>query len=304
MPLDLAFDSLGDDEFQCLLFVMPKPVGWWFFLLVYPSKHISSRHVRWSSLGVLDPGVPSPAHSPPFSPWRSSRPLPPAPPVPGRLTPPPLSPAGWGGGALPPGLQDLLSQLGPPADGCLPRRQDLPLCAQWQRQQHPRQRRRRRQPRPPQTLLFPGVKRAFPPFHLPRKRTIAGKSFALCTWEDIPRAKENSLPAASPSGIWTLERLRAAWGCQRGARRPGAGALRAGARPSCRSCCCCCARAPTGLRRLARRRHPSSICGRLVSGRESPSASHLHIWVHITKLLGFRRDPCASWWPGCAGILR
>lgn len=218
-------------------------------------------------MGVLDPGVPSPGHSPPLSPWRSSRPPPAAPSVPGRLTPPPLSPAGCGGGALPPGLQDLLRQLGPPADGCLPRRQDLPLCAEWQRRQHPRQRRRRR---PPQTLLFPGVKRAFPPFHLTRKRTIAGKSFAFCTWEDIPRAKEHSLPAASPSAIRTLERLRAAWGCQRGARRPGARALRAGARPPCRSSCCCSARAPAGLRRRARRRHPSSICGRLVSGMEPP----------------------------------
>lgn len=27
MPPDLAFDSLGEDEFQCLLFVMLKPVG-------------------------------------------------------------------------------------------------------------------------------------------------------------------------------------------------------------------------------------------------------------------------------------
>lgn len=86
-------------------------------------------------------------------------PPPAAPSVPGRLTPPPLSPAGRGGGALPPRLQDLLRQLGPPADGCLPRLQDLPLCAEWQRRQHPRQRRRwRRRPRPPQTLLFPGVK--------------------------------------------------------------------------------------------------------------------------------------------------
>lgn len=25
-----------------------------------------------------------------------------------------------------------------------------------------------------------------------------------------------------------------------------------------------------------------------------PPASHLPIWVHITKLLGFRRNPCAS----------
>lgn len=51
MPLDLAFDSLGDDEFQCLLFVMLKLVGWCFFLLVYPCKHISSHHVHGSSLG-------------------------------------------------------------------------------------------------------------------------------------------------------------------------------------------------------------------------------------------------------------
>ena len=96
MPLDLAFDSLGDDEFQCLLFVMRKPVGWWSFLVVYPSKHISPRHVHWSSrAGVLAVGAPAPVRSPPFLPWLSRLPLPGAP-VGSR--PPPLSPAGSGGG--------------------------------------------------------------------------------------------------------------------------------------------------------------------------------------------------------------
>lgn len=117
--------------------------------------------------------------------------------------------------------------------------------------------------------MFPGVKRAFPPFHL--KRTIAGKSFAFWTpWEDGVRAKRNSLPTAFR--IRTLERLRAAWGCQRGALRPGARALRARAGGSCScrrcSCCCCCAREPAGLRLRARRRRPPCICGRRVSGTE------------------------------------
>lgn len=116
--------------------------------------------------------------------------------------------------------------------------------------------------------MFPGVKRAFPPFHL--KRTIAGKSFAFCTlWEDGVRAKKNSLPTAFR--IRTLERQRAAWSCQRGALRPGARALPARAGVSCSCCrcsCCCCAREPAGLRLRARLRHPPCICGRLVSGTE------------------------------------
>lgn len=73
--------------------------------------------------------------------------------------------------------------------------------------------------------------------------------------------------------IWTPERLPAAWGCQRGARRRGAQERRARAGESCscsHRCCCCSARAPAGLRLRARPRHPPSICGRLVSGTEFP----------------------------------
>ncbi|VTJ68131.1 Hypothetical predicted protein [Marmota monax] len=203
----------------------------------------------------------------PFSPSRSHLPLPPAPSHSFRLTPP-SSLSSWRRGLrCLPDLADLLSQLGPPADGCFLRCTDLPLCAEWQRRQHPRQRRRRRLcPRPPRTLLFPGVRCSFPPFHL--KRTIGGKSFAFCTpWEDVPKGKKNSLR------IRTLERLRAAWGCKGSARCPGAGALRGHAGASCSCCrchcsCCCCARAPAGLRCRERRRHPPSICGRLVSGME------------------------------------
>lgn len=171
----------------------------------------------------------------------------------------------------------------------------------WQPQQHPRQWRWPRQPRPPRTLLFPGVKGAFPPFHL--KRTIAGKSFAFGTpWEDGPRAKKSPLPTSS--GIWTLERLQTAWGCKRGARRPGAQELRARAGASCSCsrcccCCCCCARAPAGLQPRAKRRRPSCICGRLVSGTEFPFFL-LHIGVHVRKVLGFRGTPlCFSMPPVC-----
>lgn len=182
-------------------------------------------------LGCVGSGCPSPAHSPPFSPWRSSPP--PASSAPGARSAhaPSSLQLAEGRGALPPDCRTCSVSWGPLRTAASLAAQDLPLCAQWR---HPRQRRRRRQPRPPQTLLFPVLNALSLLFHLPRKRTIAGKSFALCTWEAF-RGRRKIPAAASPSGIWTLERLRAAWGCQRGARRPGAGALRAGARPSCRS---------------------------------------------------------------------
>lgn len=103
MPLHLAFDSLGD-EFQCLLFVMLKPVGWWFFLLVYPSKHISSHHVHGSSLGGY---VASVCPLLPFAhflscPGAPASPLPPARSPSFGLRPPLLSLQLAAGAALPP----------------------------------------------------------------------------------------------------------------------------------------------------------------------------------------------------------
>lgn len=151
--LDLAFDSLGDDEFQCLLFIMPKPVRVMIVFYWCIHSNIFIRHVRWSSLGVLDPGVPSPALA------ALSRP--------GALAAPYLSAPGAGSAHAPSSLQ--LAEAGRTASdyrtcsvswGPLrtaastspPGPATLRAMAAAARHPRQRQRRRRRQPRPPQTL--------------------------------------------------------------------------------------------------------------------------------------------------------